>query len=254
METYPASSSASSSFSSSSFSSRAPGGGVPLRILRATVPPEDPLPVVRDASTLYAPPYESDLIDAFVWNLVKYLAPLLDLRVVTFRGGDAAVILDVPASAPGASSPAGSSRRRVAFLVDALPAPEPATLQEGATSDPPTGENVPDPLRRYVDVLYVLRPADIMHRLPDVLYLATQWDAALFSERGRTNLARLASAEARRTSVTPACHDHAIRYPNAASASSLLLDATLDVPGTVRVRRRAFPRRGTQRRRYRRSA
>lgn len=44
-----------------------------------------------------------------------------------------------------------------------------------------------------VDVVYRLRPLDLVHHLEDCLYVVCRSDPRLFSLRGRTNLSRLAS-------------------------------------------------------------
>jgi hypothetical protein len=48
-----------------------------------------------------------------------------------------------------------------------------------------------------VDVIYRLRGCDLVYHVEDLLYLMSQADPHFFSERGRTNLPKIASDEAR---------------------------------------------------------
>lgn len=69
-----------------------------------------------------------------------------------------------------------------------------------------------------VDVIYRLRGSDLFHHLEDCLFIASQCDPALFSERGRVNLERLASDEARawlrRRAVGIGTPVASVMYPN----------------------------------------
>lgn len=194
---------------------------------------EDAPPV--DATTLYAPPYDSAVVDGFAWNLVKYLAPAFDLSVDE-RAGGTVVTLTAPATRPGRPP------RYVSFAFPDLEGE--AQGSDGATS---AGEEQTAFLKNVADlvppgVLYVLRPEDIVHRLPDVLALVAKWDPALFSERGAVNLERLSSNEARSRRVTPTCTQALLSYPDKCSASCLLLDAGIPVPETLVVQRTMRPR------------
>jgi hypothetical protein len=190
-----------------------------------------------DAATLYAPPYDSALADGFAWNLVKYLAPAFDLSV-NEGGGGTVVTLTAPATRPGRPP------RHVSF---AFAYPESDTEGSGTAESDTDGEDQRAFLENVTEfvppgVLYVLRPEDIVHRLPDVLALVAQWDPALFSERGAVNLERLSSNEARSRRVTPTCTQALLSYPDERSASCLLLDAGIPVPETLVVQRTMRPR------------
>lgn len=203
--------------------------------------PEETPPV--DATTLYAPPYDSALADGFAWNLVKYLAPAFDLSVDEGVGATVVTL-----RAPGVRS--GCPPRFVSFAFahfegDAQNSQE-ATMNEttndlGEVADP-EGEEQRTFLESVTEgvppgVLYILRPEDIIHRLPDVLALVAQWDPALFSERGVVNLERLSSSEARSRRVTPTCTEALLSYPDERSAACLLLDTEISVPETLVVQR-----------------
>ncbi len=51
------------------------------------------------------------------------------------------------------------------------------------------------------DAVYRLRGSDLLDHMEDVLFLVSQWDAELFSARGRINLKTLAGPEARSLSL-----------------------------------------------------
>ena len=150
----------------------------------------------------YEPPYAGAVQDELAWHLVKHLREDARLR--------SEVEVEVPASAGWPESgtgpafftmdvvvevPCGDGVRRVAF--------------EAAG-----GRSLRDHERRLrrdatllaqgaVDTVYRLRGSDLLGHMDDVLYLASQWDADLFSERGRINLATLATREARAVEVRP---------------------------------------------------
>ncbi len=188
-----------------------------------------------DAATLYAPPYDSALADGFAWNLVKYLAPAFDLSVDEQSGGTV-VTLTAPATRPDRPP------RFVSFAFADL-----AGMEQGSDIATSEGEEQRTFLENVTEVvppgvLYVLRPEDIAHRLPDVLALVAKWDPALFSKRGAVNLERLSSSEARSCRVTPTCTQALLSYPNEHSASCLLLDTGIPVPETLVVQRVMRPR------------
>jgi hypothetical protein len=72
-----------------------------------------------------------------------------------------------------------------------------------------------------VDTVYRLRGSDLLGHMDDVLYLASQWDSDLFSARGRTNLATLATREAKQVAVRP-------------EQPSVLIPYALDADGDAR--------------------
>jgi hypothetical protein len=194
---------------------------------------DTPRDAMLNATSLYAPPYDSALAEGFAWNLVKYLAPAFDLSVGESAGGTV-MTLKAPATR------LGRPPRYVSFafpdlesapgMDDASPDGAEQVFLENVTPCVPPG------------VLYVLRPEDIVHRLPDVLALVAKWDPALFSERGAVNLERLSSAEARSRRVTHACTQALLSYSGEDSASCLLLDTRIPVPDTLVVHRTMRPR------------
>ncbi|NBC84829.1 MAG: hypothetical protein GVY25_01390 [Bacteroidetes bacterium] len=223
----------------------------PFQLLRTACPSASSSLTVRDASAFYAPPYDDDLDDAFLWNLVKYLGPVSDLHL-TRRGSASLFIVETPSRTQRDAG--GEGRRRIGFLL---------------RSDADGGANTPssidaDAFRRLdVDEVYVLREADVTHRLPDVLFMISRWVERLFSERGRTNLQRLATPSARGASVRPGDDRVCLSYADEAPAASLRLNAPVAVPDEVVICRHRLRRRpgthGSQqsvppRRRYRRSA
>ena len=146
----------------------------------------------------YTPPYPGALQDEFAWHLVKYLRDdaRLDAEVQVELPG-ALFTLDFVVDLPVAGRPGDPAglRRRVGFELGG-------------------GRSLRDHDRRLrrdatllangaVDTIYRFRGSDLLHHMDDVLYLASQWDADVFSERGRINLKTLASREARALSVRP---------------------------------------------------
>ena len=156
----------------------------------------------------YEPPYPGAVQDELAWHLVKVLREEARLRSEVevevpashdwpeAGTGPAFFTLDLVVEVPVGD--AGGEVRRVAFEA------------AGGTS----GRALRDHDRRLrrdatllahgaVDTIYRLRGSDLLGHMDDVLYLASRWDADLFSERGRVNLATLASAEARAVGVRP---------------------------------------------------
>lgn len=146
----------------------------------------------------YEPPYPGAVTDELAWHLVKYLREDAVLRseveveVPPGPGhGPAFFTLDLVVEVPTGDG----GTRRVAF-------------------ETAGGRTLRDHERRLrrdatllaqgaVDVVYRLRGSDLLHHTDDVLYLASLWDADVFSERGRINLKTLASREARALTVRP---------------------------------------------------
>ena len=154
------------------------------------------------------PPYPGAIQDELAWHLVKYLRE--DARLSSEVGvevtagpshGPAYFTLDLAVDVPVAGLPAGPdgrpATRRVAFEAGA---PGRSALRDHDRL-----------LRRDATVLAVgaadavvrLRGSDLLHHMEDVLFLVSQWDADLFSERGRINLRTLASPEAKAMTVRP---------------------------------------------------
>ena len=146
----------------------------------------------------YEPPYPGAVQDELAWHLVKYLREdavvrsEVEVEVPPGPGhGPAFFTLDLVVDVPVE----GGAVRRVAFETDA-------------------GRSLRDHERRLrrdatllahgaVDTIYRLRGSDLLGHMADVLFLASQWDADVFSDRGRINLRTLASSEARALTVRP---------------------------------------------------
>jgi len=143
----------------------------------------------------YTPPYPGALQDEFAWHLVKYLRDDAHMEAeVQVELPGALFTLDFVIDLP-VDARAGGLRRRVGFELGG-------------------GRSLRDHDRRLrrdatliahgaVDTVYRLRGSDLLHHMDDVLYLASQWDPDVFSERGRINLKTLASSEARALHVRP---------------------------------------------------
>ena len=165
--------------------------------------PAPPWAAAFTAGPHYEPPYPGAVQDELAWHLVKYLredAVLhseVEVEVPPGPGhGPAFFTLDLVVDVPlevGAGDP--PAVRRVAFETD-------------------SGRTLRDHERRLrrdatllahgaIDTVYRLRGSDLLGHMNDVLYLASQWDADVFSERGRINLKTLASPEARALTVRP---------------------------------------------------
>lgn len=232
---------------------------------------------------MYTPPYAREIDDLFVRNLVKYLAPVSSLRVgrrsgesrmhvVASSGNETedgvrsasrtTVVVEMPGPPPGADT------RRIGFVYPGAVNEEASSADSSISGDGAvSGGNAPVDAGELaeepdgfevdveLDVLYRLRPTDIIHRLADVLYLVAQWEPALFSDRGRTNLERLASPEARAATVRATDRDVMLTYSDDAAACCLSLQASSAAPDRVIVRRRpAQPPAAVSARPYARSA
>lgn len=155
----------------------------------------------------YEPPYPGAVQDELAWHLVKYLREDAHLR--------SEVEVEIPAS--GGWPDAGTGP---AFFTLDLVVEVPVDTGDGAPAvrrvafEAASGRTLRDHDRRLrrdatllahgaVDTIYRLRGSDLLGHMDDVLYLASQWDRDVFSERGRMNLATLASAEARQITVRP---------------------------------------------------
>jgi hypothetical protein len=87
------------------------------------------------------------------------------------------------------------------------------------------------------DVVYRIREADLVHRLPDVLLVVARWEPELLSDRGRVNLDRLASPEAREACVSAQAVEVRLSYAGADHACSLVLNTGTEPSDTLVVRR-----------------
>lgn len=145
------------------------------------------------------PPYPGALQDELAWHLVKYLREDARLHTevavevpATAERGPAYFTLDLAIDLPAEDG----QTRRIAFEA----APARSVLRDHDRL-----------LRRDAnvlavggaDVIYRLRGSDLLHRMADVLYLASKWDPSLFSERGRINLDTLAEPETKAATVRP---------------------------------------------------
>ena len=156
----------------------------------------------------YEPPYPGAVQDELAWHLVKVLREDARLR--------SEVEVEIPASADWPRSgtgpafftldlvvevPAGDQVRRVAF--------EAAGGRGLRDHDRRLRRDATLLAHGAVDTIYRLRGSDLIGHMDDVLYLVGQWESAgdgaasAFSERGRVNLATLASPEARQVTVRP---------------------------------------------------
>lgn len=122
---------------------------------------------LSEPTLFYAPPYATRLADAFAWDLVKYLVPVSGLQADVRLS--ATILLDFLIEAPG---------HRVGIQ-----------LGRGAEGT----AIVPDG----TDVLVRIDGDDLLAHMTDALYLMAGALPGVFSARGRLNLERLASMEAR---------------------------------------------------------
>ena len=122
---------------------------------------------LSEPTLFYAPPYATRLADAFAWDLVKYLVPVSGLQADVRLS--ATILLDFLIEAPG---------HRVGIQLG---------RGAGGTATVPDG----------VDVLLQIDGDDLLTHMTDALYLMAGALPGVFSARGRLNLERLASAEAR---------------------------------------------------------
>ena len=154
----------------------------------------------------YEPPYPGAVQDELAWHLVKVVREDARLR--------SEVEVEVPASAGWPGSGTGPAFFTLDLVVE-VPVGEGAVRRVAFEA---AGGHGPRALRDHdrrlrrdatllangaVDTIYRLRGSDLLGHMDDVLYLASQWDPDLFSDRGRTNLATLATAEARTVAVRP---------------------------------------------------
>ena len=166
----------------------------PLRPLHKTRAKVRPHHSSREPALFYDPPYAAPHHDRLAWHLVKYLNRACGLRhqvrrLAPLKGQEALHFL------------VEHGARRVGIMY--------------RTSEDDGDARLHDALlmgNGAVDVLYRLRATDDLARLHDMLYLAAQWDAPLFSQRGRINVERLASTTARAAHVRPTDTTLRLRY------------------------------------------
>lgn len=154
------------------------------------------------------PPYPGAIQDELAWHLVKYLRE--DARLRSEVGVEIG---------PSSARPAGPGHGPAYFTldlvvdvpVDGLPGGTRRVVFEAGSPGRDALRDHDRLLRRdatvlacgAADTVYRLRGSDLLHHMDDVLFLASQWDADVFSERGRINLRTLASPEARAVAVRP---------------------------------------------------
>ena len=142
------------------------------------------------AGTAYTPPYAGAVQDEFAWHLQKYLVPGARLEaeaaIETPRGLFTA---DFLVTVPTTDADGRPSSRRVAVECGAS-----RTLRDHHRR---LGRDAALLDSGGADAVVRLRGSDLLDHMEDCLYLAAQWEPALFSERGRINLTTLATAEAR---------------------------------------------------------
>ena len=158
----------------------------------------------------YEPPYPGAVQDELAWHLVKVLREDARLR--------SEVEVEIPASADWPRSGTGPAFFTLDLVVE-VPCGASGQVRRVAF-EAAGGRGLRDHDRRLrrdatllahgaVDTVYRLRGSDLLGHMDDVLYLASRWESAgdgaadVFSERGRVNLATLASPEARQVSVRP---------------------------------------------------
>ena len=156
------------------------------------------------------PPYPGAVQDELAWHLAKYLREDARLR--------SEVEVEVPASAGWPDAGTGPAYFTVDLVVEVpVEGAAPGTVRRVAFESAgrgASGRALRDHDRRLrrdatllahgaLDTVYRLRGSDLVDHVADVLYLASQWDPELFSERGRVNLATLATPEARQVAVRP---------------------------------------------------
>ena len=170
------------------------------------------------------PPYPGAVQDELTWHLAKYLREDAVVRVevpVEIAGGPAHgaayFTLDLAVDVPVAAG----VMRRVAF--EAGSPARPAGVASLRDHDRLLRRDATVLAVGAADTLYRLRGSDLLHHMNDVLFLASQWDPEMFSERGRINLRTLASPEAKAVSVRP-------EQPSVFVPYALDPDAATDAP------------------------
>ena len=148
-----------------------------------------PIPTLPPARPT-RPPYAGAVQDEFAWHLQKYLVPGARLEaeaaIETPRGLFSPNYLVTVPTTDAAGRP---SSRRVAVECGAS-----RTLRDHHRR---LGRDAALLDSGGADAMVRLRGSDLLNHMEDCLYLAAQWEPALFSERGRINLTTLATAEAR---------------------------------------------------------
>ncbi|MBI1899873.1 MAG: hypothetical protein HYS13_02010 [Planctomycetia bacterium] len=130
---------------------------------------------------VYDPPFDSPIEDAFAGALVKYL-----------RGGVALKKQVEVATICG--------RFRLDFVAVSRTGHRVAYECDGSEFHDQSRDEWRDAMilgAGAIDAIVRCRGIDITHRLDDVLFIASRWDAELFSDRGSRILSKLASKRAK---------------------------------------------------------
>ena len=141
-----------------------------------------------EPSLFYAPPYDRPVEDEFAWHLVKYLderSGLVYQHRAETPAGPVWVDFVVETLVPVAEG-RPPLLRRVGFELTA----------EGDDADAVALRDALLVGTGALDALYRFDSRSLLYRLHDALAVVMAWEPALFSDRGRVNLDRLASEEA----------------------------------------------------------
>lgn len=126
----------------------------------------------------FRPPYESQMAEDFAWNVGKYLADAANLQTK--------VLLQTPAGPLALDFMLSHQNRRIGVLLNGD-----ATVQENAQIAFVLSKG-------WLEAVYRLNGSDLFYHLSDVLYLLSCLQSSFFSERGKINLTRLASEQAKK--------------------------------------------------------
>ena|SRR5436190_12401087 len=146
--------------------------------------------------SFYDPPYDSPIEDWFAINAIKYL--------------DEAAQMEKQVDAP---TPWGTFR--MDFLLTGG-GPRVAIECDGRDYHDQYRDEWRDALllgTNATDTIYHFRGADLHYHVADLLYLLMRWEPHLFSDRGKTNLARLASAQVKQYGNTEPTGGTIIGFP-----------------------------------------
>lgn len=162
----------------------------------------DPLP---PSEVHVEPPYPGAIQDELAWHLVKYIPE--DVRLSTEVAFEIApsvfrhpafytvdLVLSLPTGSRIGFEVSGTHRNLRDH--DRLLRRDAALLDSGS-----------------VQTIYRLRGSDLLHRIEDVLWLASEWDPAAFSQRGAINLRTLALPETKAAKPRPEQPSVLVAYP-----------------------------------------
>ena len=176
----------------------------------------------------YEPPYPGAVQDELAWHLVKVLREDARLR--------SEVEVEIPASAGWPDAGTGPAFFTLDLVVEVpVESGVEAPAVRRVAFEAASGRTLRDHDRRLrrdatllahgaVDTIYRLRGSDLLGHVEDVLSLASRWDPDVFSDRGRVNLATLASAEAKQITVRPEQPSVLVPYSLAADGADSGVD------------------------------